>query len=172
MTLTQYVVHQLREMQREMAIAVAGLSSEELQRRAPGQATHIAWIAQHCCANTDKWLHRPITGGYAIEHTERFTCWPVSPPEEGEPFPDPAALLDRWMRVTEATINAVASLNDSALALPGQACGEEPLAQSFLRVINHQNAHLRQVWMIAGYLGLSQGRWPKQGAWLADSQRG
>jgi hypothetical protein len=45
--------------------------------------------------------------------------------------------------------------------------GKEPLTESHPRVINRQNSHLRQIWMIAGYLGLSGTKWPKQGNWPA-----
>lgn len=57
MTLKQVILHQLYEMQREMAAAIRGLSPEQLQTRLPGKNNHIAWIVQHCCANVDIWLH-------------------------------------------------------------------------------------------------------------------
>jgi uncharacterized damage-inducible protein DinB len=165
--LKRVILHQLREMQREMALAISGLSSEHLEARLPGRRNSIAWIVQHCCANVDIWLHRSTMGEFAIQHTDRFITWPVSPPEEGESFPDANTLLDRWARATEAGISAIASLDDSQLLVPGQALGKEAMVQSCLRVLNHQNAHLRQIWMMLGSLGLSDAHWPSQGTWLA-----
>ena len=104
MTLKQYILHQLREMQREMATAIRGLSPEHLQTCLPGKKNHVAWIVQHCCANVDIWLCRPTTGDFAIEHTDRFISWPVSPPEDGEQFPNAEILLDRWTCVTDTGI--------------------------------------------------------------------
>jgi uncharacterized damage-inducible protein DinB len=163
------ILHQLSEMQREMALAISGLSPEHLVAQLPLRVNHIAWIVQHCCANVDIWLHRQTTGDFAIEHTDRFISWPVSPPEEGETFPNADTLLDRWRRVTEAGILSIASLDDSQLLEPGQAFGKEAMIQSCLRVINHQNAHLRQIWMMLGSLGLSDAHWPIQGTWLASA---
>lgn len=170
MTLKQVILHQLYEMQREMAAAIRGLSPEQLQTRLPGKNNHIAWIVQHCCANVDIWLHRPTTGVFAIEHTERFIQWPVSPPEEGEQFPDVERLLDRWMQVTSAGIAVIASLDATQLSNPGQEQGQEAVVNSCLRVLNHQNAHLRQIWMMLGDFGLSDTRWPCQGTWLANEE--
>jgi len=170
MTLKQYILHQLREMQREMATALTGLTQDQLQTCPTGQNLHIAWMAQHCCANVDIWLHRAITGNFAISHSDRFINWPPPPPGESEPFPDAQTLLDRWMRVSEAAISAIESLDEEDLHKPGQTINQEPLVESCLRAINHQNAHLRQIWMILGHLGLSEERWPAQGAWLAHNE--
>ena len=168
MTLKQYIPHQLREMQREMATAIRGLSPEHLQTCLPGKKNHIAWIVQHCCANVDIWLCRPTTGDFAIEHTDRFISWPVSPPEDGEQFPNAEILLDRWTCVTDTGIAVIASLDETQLSKPGQAFAKEPVVQSCLRVLNHQNAHLRQIWTMLGDFGLSDTHWPSQGTWLAD----
>ena len=168
MILKKYILHQLREMQREMTVALRGLSPEQLHARPPGQKNHIAWIVQHCCINVDALLHRSTTGRFAISHTDRFLDWPTSPPGDGEQFPDANALLDRWTHVTEGGIAAIASLDEAQLLEPGQVFGEEPIVQSCLRVINHQNAHLRQIWMVLGGLRLSGKRWPTQGTWLAN----
>ena len=60
----------------------------------------------------------------------------------------------------------IEELND--LNEKGKYDGKEPMNESCLRIINHQNSHLRQIWMIIGYLKLNETKWPKQGKWLIN----
>jgi len=169
MTLKHFILHQLCEMQRKMLIAVAeDLSDEQLTTIAPGHTIHIAWMVQHCCLNVDRWLHQNMTGQMALTHDQRFLDRPTPPPEPDERFPSSRELRERWQQVTDKALAALTDLDEAALQEPGPGLRKEPLVESCLRVINHQNAHLRQIWITLAVLGITAIRWPEQGKWLAN----
>jgi len=166
-TLKDYILHQLREARREMLKAIDGLSPEVMASHAPGGHSPIAWIVCHCLVNVDFFIHSGITGEFGLEHDDRFRRWPLIEPAPGDAFPPPAELTDRWSRLLDASCAAVESLPDDALQQPGKSANPpEPLVESCLRVINHTNAHLRQIWCILGRQRVDD-RYPTQETWLA-----
>jgi hypothetical protein len=167
-TLKAFILHQLREMQREMLLAIDDLSDDDLTSHEPGNHNPIAWIVEHCISNVDFCLHKGITGEFRIPHDPRFTTWPLIEPKPGDPYPAVPELIERWRTVTDASIALVNNLPEERLQEPSrEAAGDsEPLVESCLRCINHQNAHLRHIWCILGRRSV-RAKWPMQGDWLA-----
>jgi len=168
--LKQFILHQLHEIRREMLVAISGLSEEDLVAHEPHGRSPIAWIIQHCCSNLDGFIVRAVTGEEALPHDRRFRTWPLIDPQPGDEYAPPAVLVERWTTVVDASIAAIDSLPEEALQQPGPATSPErkpePLVESCLRVINHQNAHLRQIWCIIGWRQIDD-RYPEQQTWLA-----
>jgi hypothetical protein len=167
MTLKEYILHQLREMKREMLVAIEGLSKEDLTSHEPGGHSPIAWIVQHCLVNVDFFIHKGITGEFCLEHEERFRAWPLIEPKPGDRYPAPSELVERWTTLLDASIETLEAVTDERLQEASRSSDPpEPLVQSCLRVVNHQNAHLRQIWCILGRRRVDE-KWPEQQTWLA-----
>jgi hypothetical protein len=167
MTLKDYILHQLREMKREMQAAIDGLSEEDLTSHEPGLRNPIAWIVQHCCVNVDFFIYRGITDEFCLEHEEKHLRWPLETPQPGDSYPPLDKLIERWTRLLDASVQALEALPEEQLQEPSRRSRPpEPLVESCLRVINHQNAHLRQIWCILGQRQV-EGKWPTQDTWLA-----
>lgn len=167
MTLKEYILHQLREMKREMLVAVEGLSEEDLTSHEPGNHSPIAWIVQHCSVNVDFFIHKGITGEFCLEHENKFRASPLIDPRPGHEYPPPSELVGRWTGLLDASTLALEAITNERLQEPSRSSNPpEPLVQSCLRVINHQNAHLRQIWCILGRRRVDE-KWPVQQTWLA-----
>ena len=166
-SLKAYVIHQLREMKREMTAVLEGLSDKDLTLRGSGGHGPIAWIVQHCCVNVDFFIHRGIKGEFFLDHEERFLAWPLIEPGAKDTYPPGAELIDRWTSVCDAAVAGLGDMPEDNLQDPGKSADPpEPLVESCLRVINHQNVHLRQIWCILGGRGMDE-KWPVQQTWLA-----
>ena len=72
--------------------------------------------------------------------------WPSAPDSVAE-YPSPDDLMARWTGVVDASIGALQDIPEEAFNRPGKL-SDEILAEACMRVINHQNAHLRQIWFI------------------------
>ena len=66
----------------------------------------------------------------------------------------------------DAAIAAFEAMPEARLQEPGHAPIQEPLVESCLRVINHQNVHLRNIWCILGERRVDE-KWAEQQTWLA-----
>ena len=166
MTLTEYVLHQMREMKREMLAAVDGLSDEDVRSHEPGDYNPISWMMQHCCVNVDFLIHKGLTGEFYLEHEQRFLDWPLDRPQPGDSYPPLAELIERWSTLADAAVAQLQTAPEGFMEKASLAVGPtETLAESCLRSINHQNAHLRQIWCIVGRKRIDQ-KWPTQEAWL------
>lgn len=164
--LREYILHQIREMKREMLVAIGGLTQEELSSHEPLGRSPIAWIVEHCSGNADFFIHAGATGKPCADHEHRFTAWPIIDPRPGESYPSSAEIQARWTKVLDARADAVAKLREAELQSPSKSFNGEPLVESCLRVINHTNAHLRQIWCIIGSRHVKD-RYPQQETWLA-----
>jgi hypothetical protein len=162
-----FIIHQLRELRREMLAALDGLSDEELTSHEPNLRNPIAWIVQHCCLNVDFFINKGIRGELFLQHAPNFLARPSPTPKPGDPYPSGAELRDRWSKLLDAGATALEGLTAEQLQQPSCcARNKEPLVESCLRVINHQNAHLRQIWCILGRRRRDD-KWPRQETWLA-----
>ena len=167
MTLKQCICHQLREMKRELLKALDGLSAEDVTSHDPGGHSPVAWIVQHCCANVDFFIHKGVSGEFAVEHEQRYLSWPIVEPKAGDAYPSPAELAERWVTICDAGISAIKALTDQQLQEGGKSTDPpEPLIESCMRVVNHQNVHIRQIWQIRGLRALATTS-PTQETWLA-----
>ena len=165
MTLKQYLLHQLREIRREMLVAIEGLSAEDLTSHEPGGHSPIAWIVQHCVLNVDYFIHRAVTERLCLHHDRQFLTWPLIEPQPGDEYPPLGELVERWTTVLNASLAALESIPEERLQEPSPTV-TEPLVESCLRVTNHQNNHLRQIWCILGRRHVDS-RFPDQQTWLA-----
>jgi hypothetical protein len=149
-----------------MLVAIEGISRDDLEYLEPEHGP-IAWIVQHCCANVDFFIHRGITGGFCLEHEHRFRAWPLIEPQPGDLYPPLPQLIERWTRLLYTSIQVFDGLSEERLQEPSRSSDPpEPLVESCLRVINHSNAHIRQIWCILGKRQ-AKGKWPVQETWLA-----
>jgi len=165
--LKDYILHQVQEIKREMLTAIDGLSQEDLASHQPGAHSPIAWIVEHCLSNMDLFVHQGVTGRLAIDHEHRFMAWPIIDPKPGDPYPSLDELKARWTKVMDACAGALESLEEADLQRRSKSARPpEPLVESCLRVINHHNAHLRQIWCILGRRRMDH-KFPDQETWLA-----
>ena len=165
MTLKEYVLHQLREIKREMLAAIRDLSPDDLTSHQPCGHWPIAWIVQHCCGNVDGFLHRHLAGIAFLEHDRRFYSRPMIEPRPGDDYPDLATLIERWSTLMDAVVALFESMPSEKLQEQSEHA-KEPLVQSCLRVINHTNVHLRNIWCILGERRVDS-KWAEQQTWLA-----
>ena len=165
MTLKEYILHQTREARREMLIAVEGLSGEDLSSLEPGGHWPVAWIVQHCCQNVDRFLYSAIEGRNSLDQNRRFSGRPDQEPRPGDEYPPPEELAGKWSGLLDSVIAGLEKLPDEKLQETPDG-GKEPLVESFLRVINHTNAHLRAIWCILGQRRIDS-KFPEQKTWLA-----
>ncbi len=163
MTFKEYVLHQLREMRRELLIALEDVSEENMLSFEPAGHWPIAWIAEHVTATADRFLVAPIHGEPLLEYHDQVARWPKRPPQPGDEYQTPSAIVDRWKQVCDWICNHVESIGESALQ---ESPGPEPYIHSVLRIINHTNSHLRSLWCILGQKRVYD-KWPEQQPFLA-----
>ena len=164
MTLKAYILHQLREIKREVLVAVEDLSEEDMRSHEPCGHWPIAWILQHFCLNVDRFLYFSREGSLFLEHDERMLTRPRVDPQPGEPYPPLSDLTSKWSTVIDAAIGLIELDGDDDLQTTPPH-GKEPVVESCLRVINHTNAHLRAIWCILGERRVDA-KFPDQQTWL------
>ena len=165
MTIKTFILHQLREMKREVLAAIEGLSEEDLTSHEPGNHWPIAWIVQHCCSNVDIALYKMIKEKLLLDHEKRFRTWPLIEPRPEDEYPPLGELQQRWSSITDEAIREIEKIDESRLHVTPPE-GVEPIIESVLRVINHQNSHLRNIWCILGERRVDK-KWAEQQTWLA-----
>ncbi len=166
MTLKDYIMHQMCEIKREMLAAIEGLTDDEIQSFEPCGHWPIAWIVQHCCGIADSFVYKHITGKAILEHDVERIAWPFRmEPKPGDIYPPLSVLMHRWSTVMDASIEELERLDDDKLQ-DKFFNHNEPIAESCLRVINHTNAHLRNIWCILGEKRIDY-KWAEQQTWLA-----
>jgi hypothetical protein len=147
MTFREYLLHQLREMRRELLTATDDLGGEDLTSFEPAGHWPIAWITEHCTEVADKFLYAPTHGATLHEYAPHVAKWTTIEPKPGDEYPSLAQMQNRWKMVCDAVISFVDSAKEEDLQ---HSFGREPYVASLLRVINHTNSHLRSLWCILG----------------------
>jgi len=146
MEFREYILHQLREMKRELLTALADVEGEDLISFEPCGHWPVAWIAEHCSEVGDGILCEPI-GEPVNQYAEHVAHWQRCEPKPGDAYPPREEIESRWVAVCDRIISYVeAASNEDLQATPGR----EPYINSILRVINHTNSHLRSLWCILG----------------------
>ena len=136
----------------------------------PGR-NNIAWIVMHVLINMDEnavfaqtHVDDEHPGEQAIRHEWRWDLWQCRDderPKPGDPFPSTQEMLEKLRAVREAAteIISAATENDLRRALPHWRAASDP----YMRTVFHTMAHLRQIWLLRGALGLTDGKsWPQQ----------
>lgn len=147
MTFKEYVLHQLREMRRELLTALEDVPEEDMSSFEPCGHWPIAWIAEHCSEVADKLLIKPVRGNHLLSYADHVQGWSKAAPEPGQPYPERAEIERRWQQVCDEAIGSVESLSEEGLQ---KNIGDRPYVQNVLLAINHTNAHLRSLWCILG----------------------
>lgn len=163
MTFKEYILHHLRETKREVMTALDGLGEADMLSFEPAGHWPIAWIAEHLTATADAFLIKPINGERLLEYHEHVARWPKRNPQPGDPFHKPAEIVSRWEQVCDWITAHVEAVSEADLQ---ESPGNEPYIHSILRIVNHTNAHLRNIWCIIGQRRLDH-RWPEQQSFLA-----
>ncbi len=133
---------------------------------------NIVTLVEHCLQCLDLYgceVHgRPLT----LEPEERFDIWHFSP-EQLRPqmtdLPTVAVERERLAAVRAPIMEALEEATPDDLALPNPESWwfeENPTrvrADAYLRTIFHTMAHVRQIWMLRGVMGLTdKDGWPVQ----------
>ena len=173
MTRKDILVLQLREIRNEFADALADLTPEQMAARPIPNQNPIGWIVCHCLRNFNHFIYRPQTGqtllpadpSYAAPATSgghdpsryaAFASYAAHDPTPDNPAPDFTILPTAVDEVFGACIGVVESLDEEAFDRPGPHWQHERIestAANCVRVINHSNTHLRDIWMLRGALG-------------------
>ncbi|MCC7204406.1 MAG: DinB family protein [Phycisphaeraceae bacterium] len=126
---------------------------------------NISWIVMHTLQNLDEYTN--LQGGpRPFPHEERWDLWQCRPeqrPKPGDVFP-PAEQMLRWLYEIRARAEAIlAGLDEPYLReKPGDHWPGDR-ADFYKRTILHAMAHVRQIWLLRGALGLTDGKsWPQQ----------
>jgi len=111
-------------------------------------------------------INTHITGDFCLTHKESLLQWPLIEPDDSYDYLSIDDLQMRWLNAIEITMNNLNSADEAAFhSYSETAFRNEILVESCLRVINHTNAHLRNIWCQIGLIG-NTSKWPEQGIWM------
>ena len=167
MTRKEVLVFQLREIRNEFANALEDVTQEQLTATPIEGRNPIGWIVCHCLHNFNFFLHeRQINKSLMSADGKygEFARYGWDPPTEENPAPDFTNLPNAVDEVFGACIEIVESLEEEALSTLSPYWHHknfESTVGNCVRVINHSNAHLRQIWLLRGALG-DKSHWPGQ----------
>jgi hypothetical protein len=142
------------------------LSDEQTRVFAIPGRNCIAWIVTHALQNLDEYTNLAHGGRPTFEHQQRWDLWECSPderPKPGDPFPSQAQMMG-WLRSIRATSErTLEGVDDARLVSKPDGHWPGNVAGFYMRTIFHTMAHVRQVWLLRGALGLTDGKsWPQQ----------
>jgi len=141
----------------------------------PIQGRHnIATIVAHCLQNVDghvDWilsahLSGKTSGGTCVfEHEERFELYGLPEyklPKPGDIFPRAEEMLETLENVVTRAMELVSKVEEGEFLEPAPDYWPH-LGDPCFRAIYHTMAHVRQIWLLRGALGVADGRsWPRQ----------
>ncbi len=166
MTRKEILLFQLREIRNELADALTGLDQAALTAQPAAGHNTIGWLVCHCLANWDYFLHQPQTDRSLLaggRHGALAAYTRLEPARQAEApdFRDLAAAADE---VLGTCVDLIERLDEEALDRPAPFWRRqhyESVAGNCVRVVNHGNAHLREIWLLRGLLDLVE-PWPSQ----------
>jgi len=128
---------------------------------------NVAWIVMHCLDNLDDCAVGAQTGERIFPHEWRWDLWEAGPeerPKPGDPFPPVQEMLTRLQKIREAAMAALDRAEEKDLVAHTMSHPQKPARSDFyMRTVFHTVAHVRQVWLLRGALGLVDGQsWPRQ----------
>jgi hypothetical protein len=148
--------------------AIHDLNDEQIRAFPVPKRNSIAWIVMHSLQNLDQYANVFQSGKRASMHQQRWSLWECKPeerPKPGDTFPSRKELLETLDAVRKAAEQGLAAASDSDLR--SARCAEDwwqrTSADAYMRTICHTMAHVRQIWLLRGALGLTDGKsWPLQ----------
>jgi hypothetical protein len=166
MTLKAFILCQLREQKHEVLHSITGLVQKELALTSKNSPHPVWWIIKHCMSVIDYIIARHINGQQFFTYPTGLSKYPMDPPNEDDLVPDSIELQTKWKELIDHVTRSLIDLDDEKLQQRSET-GIEPLSESFLRVINHTNTHLRGIWCILTENNVA-GKWPTQPLWMED----
>jgi hypothetical protein len=167
MTQKEILVLQMREIRNEFTDALADLTQEQLAKKHIGDHNPIGWIACHCLNNFNFFIHYCQTKSSILSDGgvyEKLGAYGHEAPTEDNLPPDLSDLPDVVNKVFGVCIELIEALDEEDFDKPALYWHHEhyeSVAGNCVRVINHSNAHLRQIWMLRGAFGDNE-HWPLQ----------
>lgn len=165
MTRKEILLCQLGECRNEFANALDGLTPEQLAAQPIPGKNSVGWIVAHCMRNFDFFLIELQTGHSRLDTAApEIKRWQSDPPGEDNPPPDLANLARQADEQFSAAVELVERLDEDAFSRPAPAWRHElyeTTAGNCVRVINHSNAHMRQIWLLRGLMEADK-PWPTQ----------
>lgn len=158
----------LDEAMNALEEAVSGLADEQLQAFPIVGRNNVAWIAMHCLDNLDDCAVDKHTGKRVYPSEWRWDLWGAKPeekPKPGDDFPTTAEVLARLAAIRQAAVAALATATNESLRRPVDDPEKSVVGDWYERTIYHTLAHVRQIWLLRGALGLANGAWPGQLYW-------
>lgn len=147
------------------------LSDEQLWSKPLPGRHNIATLVGHLVMSMDLYGAHPATGGMTMQHEDRFDIWRFSEADlrdKQDNLPATAEMLRRFRTLREAVVGYVRSAPDKDLLsqrnVPGwwRDRGATQL-DAQMRLIGHVQAHVRQIWLMRGLMGLTDAAgWPQQ----------
>jgi hypothetical protein len=149
------------------------LSDDDFGRYPIKGRHNVVTIVMHCLQQFDDFngmllakLGKEADYGYRfLQHEERFELWGVSQdklPKPGDDFPGVGEVSEAWSKISNSVLENVHQLDEVALIAPAPARWPR-LCDPFFRAVFHTTAHIRQIWLLRGALGLTDGTsWPRQ----------
>lgn len=132
---------------------------------------NIVTIVEHCIDSLDVYGCEVQAGEGVLAHEERFDIWHHSPEDVREKMtdlPSVEAVLERLRTVAAAAGKILAEQTAESLSAgrPGTWWTDEfgkTAADAYMRVTMHFMAHVRQIWLMRGLMGLTdKDGWPEQ----------
>ena len=132
---------------------------------------NITTMVMHCLKNLDEYGLHCQTGESVIAYEERFDMW-SHPPQELHPLqkdlPTVREMVARLHALRDAIVEALDAATEEDLRRPRDvtdwyAQWGRVSADAYMRTIMHTMAHVRQIWMLRGVMGLTdRDGWPVQ----------
>lgn len=137
---------------------------------------NIVWIAMHCLFNLDNFAYGCHTMDAFNVWAERWKGWEGprwsngSPlPKEGDTFPSQKEVMNILRTVRGSVMTMISEADNGFLHEEPLGAGKKQKkrkADFYIRTIHHTMAHVRQIWLLRGALGLVDGKsWPRQQWW-------
>ena len=126
---------------------------------------NIAWILMHTLMNLDIYAVLFQTGQGLTESWGERWKYKAPRPEPGEAFPSQRELVQTLHEVRDAAGPALSDAEEADLLgrRHSQDWWKGSAADAYMRTICHTMAHVRQIWLLRGALGLTDGAtWPQQ----------
>ncbi|MFB3893107.1 MAG: DinB family protein [Phycisphaerae bacterium] len=133
---------------------------------------NIVTMVMHCLHNLDMYACMCQAGTLALRHDDKFDMWQHSPKEAQETgglVPTVHQMQVRLAAIGKAATEILSTTTDAQLLDPTSAAPDwyrqhnRSRADTYLRTIFHTMAHVRQIWMLRGVMGLTdRDGWPEQ----------
>lgn len=134
---------------------------------------NIAWTVMHCLQNVDHYANTAPTSHEdmpkrVLKQDDRYDLWQAPKekwPKPGDDFPAVQQMLDHLYAVRDSAFGILDSKGAENLSCQTRhsPSPRTVVADSYMRTIFHTMAHVRQIWLLRGALGMVDGQsWPQQ----------